>query len=350
MLHVSNDKVYVATYKEIVLMMFVFGIVLIILYPKDILMQQVLKENSNYDLSITYLQNMLKQDPKNEQLMYMFAQKSLDAGKRDLSYRLLQTLLNSQDPKIKQEANVLAYKLAKEDYNFVHDASRKAEIKDDLKKIFTSVVKNRYYTKDTIDQFYKESQFLGANEGSYILLQEKIKDHPKNIAMITDAYNLAVLLKKSSDAESYLDLLKTNDTQHKDKWSMQQYNYYIANKEMSKAEEILKNNAKDSLMWKQMLAKFYLSTNNYPQASQTFSELFESSNNIKDKKEYFMQTLQAMQAEKNLQAANQFANKNQHIFLNDSSMRVYLLKFYLSINNPKSAAELSQSILKNQAQ
>ena len=84
MSHVDNEieKVYVATYKELIFTFIVFSIILIVLYPKDLLKEQILAEKSNYDLSMLYLENLLDHDPNNESLMLILAEQSLRTGKK----------------------------------------------------------------------------------------------------------------------------------------------------------------------------------------------------------------------------------------------------------------------------
>lgn len=344
----NEERVYVASKREIVLLFLVFSIILIILYPKDVLEQQVLKETSNYDLSISYLENMLRQDPKNESLMYMLAQQTLRAGKRDRAYSLLQTLLNSKDLKIKQDSNILAYKLAKEEYFSTQDIHRKETIKIDLKKIFVNIVNNKYYTNEELQELYEESLFLGLDLYTYTLLREMISNDPLNITLLTKAYYLTNKLNKITDIEYYLHLLEHIDTKNQEKWFLEEYNYFLAKKDFLKVEILLKQNAKLSPEWKEILARFYLTRKNYTQSSLTYTELFETSSTISKKKEYFIEALRSMQADNNMQGANDFANKHQNLFLNDSAMRILLLKFYLGTNNPKSAAELSKKILYNE--
>ena len=113
---VNNSKEYVASYKELIITFLVFCIILFMLYPKDLIKEQILAENSNYDLSMLYLKNMLKNDPSNESLMLLLASQSLRSGKKDLAYKLLELLHNSKDKTVRYKAFRESYILAKEDY------------------------------------------------------------------------------------------------------------------------------------------------------------------------------------------------------------------------------------------
>ena len=75
MLRADEERLFVATYKEIAIVFISFALILFFLYPKDILKENVLTEESNYDLSVLYLKNMLRHDPQNEVLMLALAKK-----------------------------------------------------------------------------------------------------------------------------------------------------------------------------------------------------------------------------------------------------------------------------------
>ncbi|MDQ7066894.1 MAG: hypothetical protein Q9M40_02205 [Sulfurimonas sp.] len=100
-------KVYVITYKELIFTFLMFSVILIVLFPKDILKEQILAENSNYDLSMLYLKNLLKHSPEDESLMLILAEQSLRSGKRDLSLRLLELLLQSKNVEYRHKAHIL---------------------------------------------------------------------------------------------------------------------------------------------------------------------------------------------------------------------------------------------------
>ena len=120
----KHEKVYVITYKELIFLFVSFIIILIILYPKDRIKEQILAENSNYDLSMLYLENILEHEQDNEELLLTLAQKSLKLGKKDLSLRLLELVLKSENDDYRNRATMLSYDLKKDDY-FYYKSKRR---------------------------------------------------------------------------------------------------------------------------------------------------------------------------------------------------------------------------------
>ena len=347
MSYVDEKKVFVASYKEIVLIFVTFSVILFMLYPKDLLKHLILKETSNYDLSMLYLNNMLKQDPSNESLMLMLADQSLRSGKRDLAYRLLKLLLNSKQPQMKERATLLSYQLAKQDYYFVADEKKKLQIKKDMTSLFINIVKNRYYTNKTLDDLYKESLFLDLKNYSYYLLQEKIASNKNDIKLLTDAYYLADSTHKDDSALAYLHLLEVKDKVNKDKWFYNEYYYYMKKGDTEEAQSLLLKNAKNSALWNEELAKFYLSQKQQKKASQIYMELYNDADNATDKKEFFIEALRSLQAGNYMKEAADLGYQYESVYIKDANVRVFLLKLYLAAGDLQKATKLSKRILTN---
>lgn len=342
---VDDERAYVATYKEIILMFITFSIILFVLYPKDMLKNQILIEDKNYDLSIIYLQNMLKHDPANESLMLLLAEKSLQSGKRDLAYRLLKLLLSSKNNKINKSAHLLSYRLAKEDYYFVNDEASKRKIKKDLTTLFIDIIKNKYYTDRTLDELYQESLFLNLKNYSYSLLKEKTLYHSNNIGLLSDAYYQADALGNERETIHFLHMLQLQDTKNRDKWSLNEYYYLIKKHEYAAAEVLLKENSKNSSMWGEQLAEFYLARKNYTGASNIYMQLFNKSKESSDKQLYFIKALKALQAGNYLKEASALGYQYESSFFNVPAIRIFLLKLYLATGDLQKAHHLSKKIL-----
>lgn len=205
MFNVDKDELYVATYKEIFVIFTSFCIILFLLYPKDMLEKNVLKETTNYDLSILYLQNMLKQDPTNENLMFKLAQKSIQAGKRDLALRLLQILYNSNI--YKKEAYKLSYLITKQDYF----DTKKITIKQKLSKLLNTIITKNLYKKNEKEllKYYKETIFLKQINNGIKLSKELLKYSYKYNEQLAQLYILQKKEKKASNV--YLTLFKNSN-------------------------------------------------------------------------------------------------------------------------------------------
>ncbi|WP_345991075.1 hypothetical protein [Sulfurimonas sp. HSL-1716] len=341
----DDEKVYVATYKEIILIFIAFSVVLFVLYPKNLLKEQILQDTSNNDLNMIYLQNMLRQDPSNESLIMLVANNNYKSGKLKASYGLLKPLCSSKNPEIKKNANLLSYKLAKEDYYIVKNAEEKSRIKEDMRDLFKNIVDNVYYTKETLDKFYKESFFLEMPKYTYRLLKEKISYTPDDIKLIRDAYYLADRLDYGPEVLYNLNSLQNKDIKNRDSWILAEYNYYMKKNNLKDAEEFLKVQAQRSSLWGEKLAEFYLATENYKEASQTYMQLYKNSHASSAKKSYFLQALKSLQAGNFMKDAVSLGHRYENRYLGDAEVRVFLLKLYLAANDLQKANDLSKKIL-----
>jgi len=347
MYNVENEKPYVATYKEIVIGFVTFALILIILYPKDMLQQQVLSEEANYDLSMLYLKNMLKNDPDNEELMYNLAKQSLKGKNRDLAYRLLKLLRESKDPLIRTEAYHLSYKIVKENYYYLLQEGKK----EDASKLLEEMRQLNHYIAlhtadpEALEKIYNESLFLEDKVTAYYSLQ-KILQKKVSLEYLRSAYYLANELHRYNAALRYLDLLIEKDKEHQEEWKNAKYYTLYNYKSHKVAQKFLETEAKKSQHWKEKLAAFYLTQKRYKASAQTYMELFSQTKEHKLRQKYWLKALQSLQAGNYLQEASILASNHQKEFLRSKKVRLYLLKLYLAANDLQRANELATDILK----
>jgi predicted Zn-dependent protease len=348
---VQSKKPYVATYKEIIIGFIAFSLLLILLYPKEMLKEQILSENANYDLSILYLQNMLKHDPTNETLLLALAKQSVKANKKDLAYKLLKLLRNSKNKDVRIQTYILSYTIAKQDYIYLqkkHKYKKLNKVHTELKQIFNTLISNHYYKKLDIQQLYKEAIFLQDYNNQYILLQQIIKNTPNNKKYLQDAYYLAYKLHKYNDAIQYLEQLSKIDIKNRHKWYDEKYYIIVKAYSFAQAEFHLKKEARHSKYWEKRLINFYLDRKQYKKASKIYMQLFKQTSDFVQKRTLWMQAIQTLRAGNYNKEAIKIAHHYENYFLKDKKARVYLLKLYLALNDLQSAKELSKKILKLQ--
>ncbi len=348
MYNVENKKPYVATYKEIVIGFVTFALILIVLYPKDLLKQQVLSEKANYDLSMLYLKNMLKNDPDNEELMFNLAKQSLRGNKRDLAYRLLMLLKSSKNKEMQKKAYTLSYKIAKEDYYYLLKDKKYAEAKKllkEMRELNRFIILHHFYSQTDLEQLYNESLFLQDKKSAYYLVQKLLLQNPKTEYLQT-AYYLANELHHYDAALNYLDMLIQKDSQHKRKWQEAKYYILYHYKSPQLAQAFLEQEAQHSSYWSEKLSKFYLGNKRYKEAADNYMKLFSKSSSYKQRLHYWMQALKSLQAGNLLKEASRLAAKYQKKFIGNKKARIYLLKLYLAANDLKRANQLAKDILK----
>jgi hypothetical protein len=345
----DNQHYYVATYKEIFIGFIAFILILIVLYPKELLHKQILSENANYDLSMLYLQNMLANDPTNEQLMLNLAQQSLRGNKRDLAYRLLKLLKKSKKTDIRQKAYQLSYEIAKEDYFYLLHDKKNGEAEklfQELQALNRYIILKHYYKQDNLAELYKEAVFAKNDTLAYNILKQLLQKEPYNIKYIEDIYYLALNLHKYTEALHYSEQLSRYDIANTKKWK--EAEYFILYKYISKkkAEDFLMQEAKHSLLWLERLAQLQLGQKFYKASSHSYMQLFQRSKNYNKKVHYWLMAMKVLQQGNYLKEATKIGRKYQKKFLQNREVRIYLLKLYLANNDAKSADNLAKQILK----
>ncbi|MDF1878383.1 hypothetical protein JHD46_01875 [Sulfurimonas sp. SAG-AH-194-C20] len=341
-------KVYVITYKELIFTFLMFSVILIVLFPKDILKEQILSENSNYDLSMLYLQNLLKHSPEDESLMLILAEQSLRSGKRDLSLRLLALLLKSDNMDYRHRANILSYDLQKDDYFYIQVEMDKAFQMKKLKALFASIYIQKMYDRKNIDKWFEEANFVNNKRARYDFLKQKIRKNPRDIGLLEEGYYLAQQRHKKKDAVMFLTLLQKYDPLRAEKWALDDYHMSMAFKDYASAEKILIERAKTSTVWQERLADFHLMNSSYRRASKEYILLYKKSKSYKIKRRYFYKAVRSLQAGNHLNEAARLVRRYERRYVSDKSARRFMIKIYLATGDLEYAANLSKKILKKE--
>jgi len=344
------DRKYVATYKEIVLAFIVFSIILIVLYPKELLQNQILSEESNYDLSMLYLKNLLKNDPKNEFLMYTLAEQSLRSGKKDLSFRLLGLLLKSKDEDMRIKSYLLSYELAKEDYYYLKNKEKTIEANEKYKELqvfFKEIISQDFYNQNNVTKLYAEAVFLKDTKNSYKIIKQILSSDTSDVKLLEDAYYLSRKLNKFNDSIEFLDRLLKTDKENITQWNEAKYylitNYYSPNK----AKKILKLYAENSLFWRKKLVAFYVYNKEYILASKSSMKLFQQVKSKEEKITLWKNAINYLNYGKHIAMAINLGYKYENYFYKNKSVRMYLLKLYIAAGDLNKATNLSKKILKD---
>lgn len=342
----EKNDIFVITHKELLFVFVIFTIILTILYPKEILKQQILAENSNYDLSMLYLKNLLKHNPEDEVLMLTLAEQSLRSGKKDLSIRLLELLINSKKLKIRKKAVLLNYELQKSDYFYHRTKKARRKAMKSLRQLFAIIYNNKFYSPNRIEYWYKESIFLQNKKATYYFLRKKLQKDPTNIKELEQAYYLATYYNRFKDARRYITLLIRYDK--KEKWQEAYYYMFIKFKKYKSAEKFLKIKAKHSKKWMQTLASFYLMRKEYKKASNVHYKLFQQTTNYKQKKLYFYQAIRDLQGGGYLHDAAKLGKKFERKYYKDREAREFLIKLYVATGHLDYASHISLEILRRE--
>ena len=195
MSYVDNNKedefeeVYVVTYKELIFISAVFIVILIVLYPKDLIKQEIRSENSNYDLSMLYLKDLIEHSPKDESLKLILAEQSLRSGKKEQSLELLNKLIFSKNIKRRNKALLLSYELRKSGYFDIEIKFKQQKERKILKELFKHIYSKKLYDEKYLDKWYSEAVFNQHFEDYSInmryLMVTRCVNKPKNTQITT---------------------------------------------------------------------------------------------------------------------------------------------------------------------
>ena len=344
----TNERKQVTTYKELIIAFVVFTLVLVALYPKNLLEEHILRENSNYDLSMLYLENMLKNDPTNEKLMLSLATQSLRSGRKDLAAKLLALLHKSEDPQILYKAYRESYALEKEDYFYF---LAKKEIKEQKKhfktltRLFDTISSEHYYSNEEYDYMLNESLFLRKPEQAFYFALAKKDENRVEIAQMEKVYYLALEQNNLDYSLKAVDLEVSQDKQHQKKW--REAKYYLLVKFYSRDEVVsyIKTKTQKSHFWKEKLAEYYFSQKEFKNSADIYMEGLHGSSDYEEQKFYFKKTIDTLAAGRQKNDVLRVAKRYENHFFHDKSMRKYLLKTYIANGKPEYAAALSKKIL-----
>lgn len=344
----KQEKSYVITYKELVFTFVVFSIILFVLFPKDLLKEQIISEKSDYELSMLYLKNLLRYSPDDESLMLILATQSLRSGDKKLSISLLDRLIKSKDQHIRYQATLLDYDLEKEEYFYLKDPSEKRAKRKKIRKLFILIYKNKMYDAKELEKWYKESLFAQVDYATFDFLEQKVKKTPYNVKLLENTYYFAQKLKHRRKSLKYLKLLQQYDVTNRDKWIKAEYYMYVNHKEYAKAEKLLLKYADTSDAWKNKLAEFYIMKRKFMEASNIYVALFETSVGYKVKRKYFYKSVKALQAGSLFNSATNLAHKYEKFYFKDREARSFILKIYLASGRLDYADKFSKKIFKSE--
>ena len=313
------------------------------------LQKQILSEKTNYDLSMLYLQNMLKNDDSNEELMLLLAQESLLSGNKDLAFKLLELLKNSTNVQRRATSYLLSYQLSKGDYFYLEAKNlKKAQEKKykELKLLFKSIIQDDLYKDENVESLYKEASFLKDTVSSYVLVQKMLAKHPQDLELLSDAYYIARKMKANKQALIYIDRIILQNTSDRRKWEETKFQILVEDYSYDDALKLLKKEAQNSIYWQKNLITFYLYNKKYQKAVDIYMQIFQVEKNYTKKKEIFKTALSTLKSAGELKHLVKLVHEHENYFFKDANMRMLFLKIYMETGSLQKARIFSEKILK----
>jgi thioredoxin-like negative regulator of GroEL len=339
----EEKRLYVVEYKELVFIVFIFVFILFALFPKDLIKQQILSKDIDYELSMTYLHNMLIRDPNNESLQFILAQKAMQKGDLELALSLLEKLIHSPNKKIRNQALLMDFDVLKQHYFATTKKEQKKALHKKLFLLFTTIYTRRLFDTD-YEKWYKDATLVNLTPARYFFVQKIVQKDPKQVPYLRDAYALSIAMHKENDTKRYLDLLLMYDKENKNKWIETKYYVLIQEHQYKQALQLLKD-APKTKKFQIMLADLYLAQKNYIQASKIYKELFAQAQTYKEKRLFIKKILNTLLAGGYVKQAASLAASYENYFIKDKEIRTFILKIYLASGEVEKANKLSKKIL-----
>ena len=278
----EKKELVVVEYKELVFIFVVFVFIFFALFPKDLLKEQILSKDNDYELSMTYLKNLIIHDPTNESLRLILAKKAIQKGDLPLANKLLQALQLSQNTKIANEALLLGYEVQKQRYFQTKDKNLQAQLYPQIKRMFNQIFALKLYDTN-YKKWYEDATFLGHTHARLFFIAKLIEKEPTNIKLLRDGYYIATQAHNAQLQEEYLNRLLVYDTLNKSKWALAKYYFLLQHNRYDQAQQLLESFAQEDTKFKKLLADFYLMRQHYDNAATTYEELLNDATTYKQK-------------------------------------------------------------------
>jgi hypothetical protein len=342
-LPVRNDNgSKVIKLSEIIAIVLLFVTILVGLYPKDKLENQVLSEQSNYDLTAIYLQNLIRMEPKNSNLMIAMIKTSIERENFDLSYSLLDVLKNDTSFEVQKESLFLSLKIRYGQLMNEKDVQKQNKFKNEIHNILETILTNNLHTKDNDQLLYNAAVAIGDKKSAFNFIRSIVSED-SNLSnrskWLKNCHYLSV--EVNDDDQNYIcvkELLKIEDD--KKVW------IEVLSKLRQFTKEDIDKISKSSMLEKKDQLSFYFSAGLYDDYISQYSLYFDGLTNHKEKKESLSNLIKKFQAADRGIDIVEIVKKHEAVFLNDRKMANKLLKFYMGTAKIDYAKSFSLQLLK----
>jgi len=336
----------VATNREIFFIFFIFAFVLYVIYPEKMLQKQVLSEKSNYELTGVYLENMLRLDPDNTQLMFAAAKVSLERGNLDLSEKLLQVLRKSNDTSIAKKLEKLEYRLIETQITYSNSSIYTVKKKKLLSKIITRVAEKHLFEKKDALVWYRRAIKFSQNSIALTFIESLSDSNDPND--LEQCIYMMIQPENRNKRIACAEKLSQYDGKTTKKWLVAAWTLYSQEGDYIKSIEILDKLVKIDPSYRNILAETRRAAGRFVESSDLYMLLYQNSNSYERKKEYLLKAILALSSGKLNHKAIALAHKYESNYINDEKMMQKLIKLYLSMGELEAARVLTLKMMERE--
>ncbi|MEA1918891.1 MAG: tetratricopeptide repeat protein [Campylobacterota bacterium] len=347
-LHVNKKKIEVASYFEVAAIFAIFTFILIILYPKDMLKEQILSESSNYDLTATYLENMLKIEPDNIELLLTMANVSLQTGKYDLSEKILGALKVIEDDTVQQTVYRLEYDLLETRKNSTQKQRYIDKYTKQMRSLLQQVALEKMFAKKDIPKWYHNAMSMSQKKEALVFIEPLYKDD-NDLYWLEQCLYLASELKQKKEKKYCVDQLVNRDTQHNEKWLLTSYEVSTASGDTARSLTLISQLAALDTKYIDEQARMQLIIGNYRDSSKLYMKRYSEVTSKQKKAKYFIKALQSLQMGGLYKEVTKLAKQHEANYLKNTQVSNEIIKIYLASGNLNDAKRFSIDILNAKA-
>ncbi len=338
----ANKRELVISKFEIFAILIATALILWSLNPKKSLQKAVLNETSNYDLTAKYLQNLIRINPNDSELILSMAKTLYQQQRFDLAGKILNKLIKNAKHDIKEDAAITYLDMNNYRLKKTKSLKKREELIATNRKILKEIevdgkgdiekLKTLYYTALSIGDKDSALKF-SSNIATISKGRERVK-------WLKATHYLSDKLKKTDiDRATLFMLVKYDDSKLKKDW------IDLSSKYIKKGADI-ESLAKKLNLRDEDLAYFYLMNDKIDKSFDIYRDIFEKEDSQDRKREIFLKIIKSLQASNKIKNAALFAHKYEDLYIDDENLTTKLLKIYLQANRADFAKVLSLKILK----
>jgi len=339
----SEEGNSVATPREVAFIFVAFAVVLYLLYPKEMLYKQVLLEKSNYALTSVYVENMLRLEPENVDLVLAAIELSLKNKNPDLAEKLLEALRSNHDPIIVAKVNRYRYEVFTVQRRLVATKERKWHFTQMMKGVLSQTAKTKQYTKEDALIWFQNGLKEGQKKEALSFLDSlELKDP----LVLEQCIYLSAETKNEGQKKGCLEQLMKIENKKSLVWLLATYRVQTHEGNTLERLNALKEIVKHDPQYLYDFAQVSSLAGDYREASATYMKLYEATTDEKKRKELLILALEVLAYNALKGDAVALAQRYEESYIGDKEMTNKLITLYLGMGSLQEANNLSKKLLK----
>ncbi len=338
----ADKQFEVATYGETLFIAAIFIFVLIVLYPKAMLQEQILAESKNYDLTTAYLRNMIKLEPQNDELLVRLTKLSIERGKLDLGGELLSVLRQSNVPALIEQRRLLEYRLLKAERALHVAIEEQNKIDDTLRALMAQAAAEGVKDIDLAKVWFEEAMKL--EEPHHALAFLSVLTRSNEPYWLEQCLYLAGSLGAYDQQFECVEALLRHDGAHHRQWLLARYHVALASERKDRAIESALELALDEPRYYNEAAMLYAALGDYEAAADLMLARYRESGDVR----ILLRALDWLRSGGLKRRLVEVMHAYEERYLDDPKVSNAFMRIYLASEQLEEARRLASKVLRRQ--